>query len=304
MKQPQQAESAIAIKRRESAIPSKLQHSTTMKSLPFILTLHCSSAFVQQPSPHGTSTQLYHWANRLDNRFSQSTEIVAENEQLLTRRSLFSIGIAATTTYTTLLSPLVANADFAPGGTLLDREVSIFYGNPEASPSRKSDNSNVIFSQDNYYKFGAAAQWIPAGNTDFPKTVPFVLSQQRYDALKKYGSRIKGGVDVIANIGGATSASDVPDMTDPMYQLRGMGLLANSFLASENTGTTNELMLARWYINETYLRIGDYKSALERGDAKDAKACYEYLKKAVNSYLTLMNRSITSKVGDPFSYVT
>ena len=198
----------------------------------------------------------------------------------------------------------MANADFAPGGTLLDREVSIFYGNPEASPSRKSDNSNVIFSQDNYYKFGAAAQWIPAGSTDFPKTVPFVLSQQRYDALKKYGSRIKGGVDVIANIGGATSASDVPDKTDPVYQLRGMGLLANSFLASENTGTTNELMLARWYINETYLRIGDYKSALERGDAKDAKACYEYLKKAVNSYLTLMNRSITSKVGDPFSYVT
>jgi len=263
-----------------------------------------------------TATQLFHWANRLDNRYDDSDEeIIADTKshrntklqplpQQFTRRSLLSIGVASTT-LTALLSPLVANAkDFAPGGTLLDREVGILVGNPEASPSRARDNSNVIFTQDNYFKFGAAAQWIPAGSTEFPKTMPFVLKQQRYDALKKYGARVTTATELIGKIGSAESVSDVPERTDPVYQLRALGLLANSFFASENTGTTNELMLARWYINEMYLRAGDYRDALNRGDAKEAKLCYTYMSKALNSYLTLLNRSITSKVGDQFSYLS
>lgn len=264
-----------------------------------------------------TSTQLYHWANRLDTRFVNSdddydelmtTPVVPTKLEPLpdqfTRRSLLSIATASTTFATILSLPLIANAsEFAPGGTLLDREVSIFYGNSEASPSRKPDNSNVIFNQDNYYKFGAAAQWIEPGSTEFPKKMPFVLSQQRYDNLKKYGARITSSMEQIVTIGSASSLSDVPEQIDPVYQIRAMGLLANNFFASENTGTTNELMLARWYINEMYLRIGDYRVALEKGDASGAKVAYGCLIKACNSYLTLLNRSITSKVGDPFSYL-
>jgi hypothetical protein len=203
------------------------------------------------------------------------------------------------------LCPPPANADFAPGGTLLDREVSITYGNLEASPTRARDNSNVIFPQDNYYKFGAAARWIlPPGSTDYPLTIPFVPSQRRYDALKKYGPKVKQAVDAIVRIGSSsTTADNVPERTDPSYQLRSLGLIADSFLASDNTGTTNELMLARWYINEMYLRIGDYRDALVRGDAKEAKGCYDCLTKAMNSYLSLLNRSITIKVGDQFGYI-
>ena len=52
-----------------------------------------------------------------------------------------------------------------------------------------------------------------------------------------------------------------------------------------------------------YLRIGDMKTALNNGDANEAKACYGYVKKAMNSYLTLMNRVVTSKVGDSFGYI-
>ncbi len=200
--------------------------------------------------------------------------------------------------------PPAATADFAPGGTLLDREVSITYGNLEASPSRSRDNSNVLFPQDNFYKFGAAARWIlPPGSTDYPLTIPFVPSQRRYDALKKYGPKVKQSVDAIVRIGSFSSTINVPERTDPSYQLRSLGLIADSFLASDNTGTTNELMLARWYINEIYLRIGDYRDALARGDAIEAKACYNYLTKAMNSYLSLLNRSITSKVGEQFGYI-
>lgn len=200
--------------------------------------------------------------------------------------------------------PPAATADFAPGGTLLDREVSITYGNLEASPSRSRDNSNVLFPQDNFYKFGAAARWIlPPGSTDYPLTIPFVPSQRRYDALKKYGPKVKKSVDAIVRIGSSSSTLNVPERTDPSYQLRSLGLIADSFLASDNTGTTNELMLARWYINEMYLRIGDYRDSLVRGDAIEAKACYDYLTKAMNSYLSLLNRSITSKVGEQFGYI-
>ena len=77
-------------------------------------------------------TQLFHWANRLDNRHEEPTFDAVELPNLkplseqFTRRSLLSIGVAGTT-LTALLSPLVANADFAPGGTLLDREVSIHH---------------------------------------------------------------------------------------------------------------------------------------------------------------------------------
>ena len=263
-----------------------------------------------------SSTQLYHWANRLDVRFEEKSddesplqqEVAAKRKlqpisEEFTRRSILSIGVIGTTLSTLLSSSLSANADFAPGGTLLDRPVYVTYGNSEASPSRAPNNSNVLFSQDNYYKFGSAAQWIEAGSTEFPKTMPFVPSQQRYDALKKFIGRVQTSKDQMVKIGSMSSATDIPDSDDPAYQLRALGLLANSFLASENTGTTNELMLARWYINEMYLRIGDYKIALQKGDQKDAETCYGYLIKAMNSYLTLINRSISSKVGDQFSYL-
>ena len=67
----------------------------------------------------------------------------------------------------------------------MDYTVGVRVGNAEASPSRKPDNSNTLFDRDYYFKFGTAAPWIEPGNTDFPKTVPFVRSQQRYDALKQ-----------------------------------------------------------------------------------------------------------------------
>jgi hypothetical protein len=299
----------------------KLLAASAVTQIVAMLLSSSASAFVPSPSSLRTtttievsSTQIFHWANRFDERFEKQSIILDDESPVVktklqpiseefTRRSILSIGVIGTTLSTLLSSSLPANADFAPGGTLLDRPVYVTYGNSEASPSRAPNNSNVLFAQDNYYKFGAAAQWIEAGSTEFPKTMPFVPSQQRYDAFKKFNGRVKTSVDQILKIGSASSSPDVPDSDDAAYQLRALGLLANSFLASENTGTTNELMLARWYINEMYLRIGDYKSALEKGDEKEAKACYGYLNKAMNSYLTLINRSISSKVGEQFSYL-
>lgn len=195
--------------------------------------------------------------------------------------------------------PTLAHADFTPGGTLVDRQVGVTVGNAQASVSRKADNTNVLFAQDYYFKFGTAAPWIEPDSTDFPQTMPFVRIQQRYDALKKYGPRIQGGLDMIA---GLKSSSQIADpVASDVYQLRPMGLLANNFLASENTGSTNELFLARWYINEIYLLIQDLGNAANDGQAK--AALFDALKSATNSYLTLMNRCITPKVGGKFPYL-
>jgi hypothetical protein len=138
-----------------------------------------SPVFAFAPSPQITSvpkqqssTQLHHWATRLDRRFEEPTEIRRDPQPEISRRSIISTAVIGTT-LATLLSLLPANADFAPGGPLLDRTVSVTFGNSEASPSRAKDNSNVLFNQDNYYKFGAAAQWIEPGSTEFPKTMPF-----------------------------------------------------------------------------------------------------------------------------------
>ena len=55
----------------------------------------------------------------------------------------------------------------------------------------------------------------------------------------------------------------------------------------------------RWYINEICLLIDDM-----RKEGADRKALYESIRGAVNSYLTLMNRVITSIVGDKFEYIS
>jgi hypothetical protein len=192
---------------------------------------------------------------------------------------------------------------FAPGGTLVEYEVGVTVGNPQASASRKADNSNVVFGQDYYFKFGTAPKYIEKGNADFPKTMPFTPAQQRYDTMKKYRDRVQRGVDLVVALEENIKKGDyssIPDGSSPEFSIRPMGLLANGLLASENTGPTNELFLARWYINEVFLDINDIRLATSKEVAIKAHSA---AKKALNSYLTLMNRVITSKVGEPFVYV-
>lgn len=232
---------------------------------------------------------------------SNSVDENRNDSSKISRRSLLQKSLVALSIMNLSSEQAIAGT-FTPGGTLVDRDVGVTVGNSEASPSRKVDNSNVLFGQDNYFKFGVAAPFIEPDSTEFPKTMPFVLSQQRYDTLKKYGSRVKAGAEALvaleADINNGNFASIAP-ADDPKYALRPLGLMANGFMASENTGTTNELLLARWYINEIYLRISDMKNATSKDEALIA---YNAAKKSMNSYLSMINRVITSKVGNKFEY--
>lgn len=237
---------------------------------------------------------------------SSGVSLFAETGEAQSRRDALKI-FGATAASAILLPPIQpasSDSNFTPGGTLVDRDVGVQVGNPEASPSRNPNNSNVLFAQDQYFKFGNAAPWIEPGSTEFPKQMPFVLSQQRYDQLKKYGAKVMLGVEAVEGLGEIIKSTPAEEYRSkilppdaPEYYLRPMGLLANGFLASENTGTTNELFLARWYINEVYLDIGDMRAAKSK---EGALKPYEAAKKAINSYYGMMNRVITAKVGDKF----
>lgn len=219
------------------------------------------------------------------------------------RRSFLTAPLLTCSVLLTKPQPSFSAGTFTPGGTLVDREVGVTVGNPEASLSRKINNDNVLFAQDNYFKFGVAAKWIEPDATDFPTTMPFVLSQQRYDSMKKYGERVRSGAEALNKLDAVIKEgnfSKIAGCDDPTFALRPLGLLANGFLASENSGTTNELLLARWYINEMYLRIGDIQSAPSELEALKA---HDAAKKAMNSYFSMLNRVITPKVGNKFDYI-
>jgi hypothetical protein len=274
----------------------RYQHSAVILSL---LITSFSSAFVP-PAP----TEKF-GRTALSAFESSRPDSIGEGKNA--RRSLLQIAATSLSAVSLMMPVSPASSaegkSFTPGGTIVDYDVGVVVSNPEASKSRNIDNSNVLFTQDYYFKFGTAAPWIPEGVTDFPKIMPFAPSQQRYDTMKKYRERVQRGVDLIAGLGEAIDKGEYASILDssaPEYSIRPMGLFANGFMASENTGTTNELLLARWYTNEMYLDINDIKNASSK---EEATKSYKAIVNALNSYLGLMNRSITSKVGDKWDLV-
>jgi hypothetical protein len=136
------------------------------------------------------------------------------------------------------VSAPAAVADFTPGGSLItDKAIGILVNNNDASSTRKYDNSNVLFDKDYYYKFGTAVPYIePPGNTEFPTSMPFTKSQQRYDAMKKYRDRVVTGLEMIKSLENVKLSVDIPDpkLSDDVYRLRAMGLLANALLVERS----------------------------------------------------------------------
>ncbi len=256
-----------------------------------ILTLLCCwGIFGYQPSPRESSSSAS-WQMSMD---KAAVETVLSYSS---RRRFFGQFASTVTAGSVITARPAFAATFTPGGTLVDRPVGVTINNPEASFTRAFDNSNVLFQQDYFFKFGTAAPWIDESNRlEFPTQMPFVRVQQRYDALQKYGTRVQRGLEQVENLlSTKNTEGTVLEADHPVYALRALGLLANSFCASENTGTTNELLLARYYVNEIYLGINDIRMNPDR-----AKQAHRSCLKAANSYLNMMNRVITPKVGEPF----
>jgi len=225
---------------------------------------------------------------------------ISSRRQWYQQCSAAAATVAMSTTFPMTASAADSRSQSFLRGALVEYKGGAAAGNNEgASKSRQMDNTNVIFTQDHYYMFGTAPQFIPKGDITFPEKMPFVASKQRYDTLKKYRERVQRGIDLIDSIKDEIekgSYNSILESDAPEYSIRPFGLLAYGFLASE-TGPTNELYLARWYINEFYLDVNDVKTATSKDAALES---YSNAIKALNSLLGMLNRSITSKVGDPF----
>ena len=209
------------------------------------------------------------------------------HQPLLVTAGLRAAAVSAAGAAVTLAPKDARAAGVGPGMFVETKNMA---SNPDASLSRDPMNSNVLFSQDFYFKYGRSPPFLVDASSEIPDggAVPFTRVQQRYEAYGKYAARVLAGVEAFRALKGAvdngswaTVASD-----DTKYNLRAMGLLANGLMASENNGPGNVLFLTRWYVNECALDIGDVAKA---ADKAQAAAAWERGRKAINSALIVLH---------------
>lgn len=178
--------------------------------------------------------------------------------------------------------------------TLRRRDVLFLLPAPAHALEREFSNNNALFPNDFYYKFGKKPAPIDSTAT-LPGAPPFVRVQTRYDAYQKYATKINVGLAAFKDLAKATDADERKASAAILLKtLRPMGLLANNLLATESV--TNEVLLARYYINEVFFKISDI--ADRRPD--DVPALVDQARLNLNSYLVVVNRAIPPTVGAAF----
>lgn len=146
-----------------------------------------------------------------------------------------------------------------------------------------------LFPSDFYSKFGKRPAPIDSTDT-LPGAPPFVRVQTRYDAYQKYAPKINVGLAAFKDLAQAPNQKSADTL---VKTLRPMGLLANNLLATDSV--TNELLLARYYINEVFFKIADVDWS-----RNDVSALVDQARLNLNSYLVVVNRAIPPTVGDAF----
>lgn len=83
-----------------------------------------------------------------------------------------------------------------------------------------------------------------------------------------------------------------------------MALFATQMLTSANySGPARELLVCRYYINECAFATRELAKAIDERDRDAALGLWEFGKDNWNSYLSIINRSISPKVGDKFEMI-
>lgn len=84
-----------------------------------------------------------------------------------------------------------------------------------------------------------------------------------------------------------------------------MALFATQMLTSPNySGPPRELLVCRYYVNECAFAAREMARAIDERDAARALGLWEFGKDNFNSYLSIINRSISPKVGDKFEMIS
>lgn len=169
--------------------------------------------------------------------------------------------------------------------------------------------------------FGSCSSAVDGGNS-----CTYVSLSQRVPAYSKYAFAISDGANEFRKLGellrmlvqnpaaGDTvwdeAASYVtrivngypPSIIDAELK---MVLFATALTTSPNfPGPSRELLVARYYVNETRYASEQIAVAIQRRDAIKALQAWEFGRDSWNSYFKIVNRSIVPKMGDKFQYVT
>lgn len=184
-----------------------------------------------------------------------------------------------------------------------------------AAIERNFWNSNALFSEDYYFKNGKLPPRDLESQREIVDTIrekyglPFVRVQTRYDAYKKYAERIDLCLEGYGALGRAVEAARWDEVTalvaadgDVARGLRPAGMFATIALSPDSV--SNEALLMRYYVNETYFQLSKLGDAAAAKDGETAKEAYDVGRSALNSYVWFVNQVINEeKVGRKFRKV-
>lgn len=146
-----------------------------------------------------------------------------------------------------------------------------------------------------------------------------VSLKQRIPAYGKYAYSIQYGANEYAKLGKILKSNnpnwnEAAQIVDPGLDTRmpspsvdallKMALFGTQMLTSPNyTGPSRELLVSRFYINETSFAIRELEKAIEERDISTALSLWEFGRDSWNSYSSIVNRAIVPKVGDKFEMI-
>ncbi|KAL7526774.1 hypothetical protein ACHAWF_001907 [Thalassiosira exigua] len=147
----------------------------------------------------------------------------------------------------------------------------------------------------------------------------YVSLKQRIPAYGKYAFSIQLGATEFTKLGQILRSpnldwNEAAKLVDAGYEqnlpaptvdaLLKMALLAGQMLTSPNfSGPNREFLVSRYYINECAFATRELAKAVDERDAAAALGLWEFGKDSWNSYFSIVNRSISPKVGDKFEMI-
>lgn len=177
------------------------------------------------------------------------------------------------------------------------------------TPPRKLD----AFSPDSpkWNAWGSCATDGSGGNA-----CTYVPLKQRISAYSKYAFNIALGAQEYQQLGtilkqverdetawgrASTLVSQTESPPPPAVDaLLKMALLASGMLSTPNfSGVQRDVLVARFYVNEADFATREMARAIEERNVRRALSAWEFGKDSWNSYLTIVNRNIVPKVGEP-----
>ncbi|KAL7445218.1 hypothetical protein ACHAXM_011898 [Skeletonema potamos] len=249
-------------------------------------------------------------------------QVVPSSEKGITRRALIS-GVASAII---LPSNLPANADDAQSDpyryenrdrnknkdALIREDYWYFSGR---RPPRRLDINALPADDPTWNAWGECTKSEITGNS-----CVYVSLKQRIPAYGKYFFSIDNGIKEYSQLGKILRSSnpnwnEAAKLVDPGLDTRmpsptvdsllKMALFATQMLTSPNfTGPNRELLVSRYYINECAFALNGLAKSIDERDAETSLSLWEFGKDNFNSYLSILNRSISPKVGDKFDLVS